>query len=79
MKPVSDKQLVAVARKYNLDPGGLKCRTFALFDQGYSPKEVRYLLRDLRDPEYPQSFSNTTRKYYFLWRKDQEIQQPKES
>jgi len=76
MKPVSDKQLVAVARKYNLDLGGLKCRAFALFDQGYSPKEVRYLLRNFRDPQYPQSFSNTIRKYYFLWRKAQLINQP---
>jgi hypothetical protein len=76
MKPVSDKQLVVVARRYNLDPGSLKCQAFALFDQGYSPKEARYLLRSFRDPEYPQSFSNTIRKYYFLWRKAQEIQRP---
>jgi hypothetical protein len=47
-------------------PGGLKCRAFALFDQGYSPKEVRYPLRDFQDPGRPQSFSNTIRKYHFL-------------
>jgi len=60
-------------------PGGLKCLAFTLFDQKYSPKEVRYLLRDFRDPEYPQSFANTIRKYHFLWTKAQEIKRSKKS
>ncbi len=76
MKLVKDKQLVVVARKCNLHPGSLKCLAFALFDEGYSLKEARYLLRSFRDPEYPESFSNTIKKYYFLWRKAQEIQRP---
>ncbi len=79
MKPVSDKQLVAAVRKHKLDPGGLKCSAFALFDQGYSRREAPYLLRGFRDAGYPQSFTNTIRRYYFLWTKDQEIQQRNES
>lgn len=67
MSAVGEKQVIETARKYDLDPGSMKCQAFALFDQGYSPREVRYLLRRFRDPEHPQSFSNTIRKYYFLW------------
>jgi len=33
---VSDKQLIAAALRYNLDPGSLKCWAFALFDQWYA-------------------------------------------
>lgn len=79
MKVLSDRQLIAVARKYNLNPGDMKCKAFALFDQNYSRKEVRHLLRSFRDPQYPQRFSNTIGRYYFSWRKVQEVEHPKTS
>ena len=65
---MGDKQQVATARRYNLDPGSSECQAFALRAR-YSPKEARYLLRDFQDLEYPQSFSNTIRQCLFLWRK----------
>jgi len=71
MGTLSDTEIIAAARKYRLDPSAMKCQVFALFDKGYSPAEVRYLLRHLRDPQNPRSFSNTIRKYYFLWRQAQ--------
>ena len=76
MEPVTDELLIATARKYGLAPDGLKCQAFALFDQGYSRSEVRFLLRSLRSPQRPRSFSNTIRKYHFLWQKAQGTQQP---
>jgi hypothetical protein len=68
MKPVSDQSVIATARKYRLDPSGLKCLVFALFDRGHSRNEVRYLLRSFREREYPHVFSNTIRRYHSLWR-----------
>ena len=79
MGVLSDKQLISVTRKYNLNPGDLKCRAFALFDQSYSQREVRYLLRGFRDSQFPQRFSNTIRRYYSLWREAQEVEHPKTS
>jgi hypothetical protein len=68
VKTVSDKDIIETTRKYNLDPNSMKCEAFALFDQGYSTKEVRFLLRKYRDPYYPQSFSSTIRRYYLAWK-----------
>ena len=67
MKAVTDKKIIETARKYNLNLDSMKCEAFALFDQGYAQKEVRYLLRSYRDPRSPEIFSNTIRKYYSLW------------
>lgn len=66
----TDKQLIATARKYGLDLNGLKCKVFALFDLGYSPKEVRYILRRYRNPDSPITLSNTVRRYFHQWKKE---------
>ncbi|MFW6105077.1 MAG: hypothetical protein ACOC7P_00685 [Chloroflexota bacterium] len=67
MKIVNDKQLIETARKYNLDPSSVKSEAFALFDQGYSLKEVRFLLRGHKNPANPLSYSSTLRRYRKLW------------
>ena len=72
MKAVTDKKIIETARKYNLNLDSMKCKAFALFDQGYAPKEVRYLLRSYRDPHHPETFSNTIRRYYSLWHRMQQ-------
>jgi hypothetical protein len=66
-----DKQLIKTSRKYNISPSTMKCEAFALFDQGYSLEEVRYLLRRYRDPYYPNRFVNTLRKYHEFWEEAQ--------
>lgn len=47
----SDKQLLQVARKYNLIPGSLKNKVFLLLEQGRSLEEIRFLLRRYRNPD----------------------------
>lgn len=63
----AEKIRIKTARKYGLDPGGLKCEAFSLFDQGYSTQEVRYLRHQHKDPEYPYTLGNTIRRYRILW------------
>jgi len=65
------KRDIEVARKYNLRLLTLKLNVFRLFDEGYSPTEVSYLLRYLEAPEFHRSRSNTIRSYYSLWEKAQ--------
>lgn len=69
---VTDEVLLETARRYGVVPGTLKCRAFALFDQGLSRAEVRYLLRRFRNPENPRVFAETIRKYEMLWRRAKE-------
>ena len=68
---LSDSKLIEISRKYRIDPGGLKCKAFALFDQGYSTIEVAFLLRKYQDPKTPRSYRATVRKYHVLWKKEQ--------
>jgi len=63
---------IEVARKYKLRLLTVKLQAFRLFDEGYSPPEVRYILRDLEIPGHHKSFSNTIRRYYSLWKKAQD-------
>ena len=72
MKLVNDKQLIETARKWNLDPNSMKNEAFALFDHGYSLKEVRFLLRRHKNPANPSSYSSTLRRYRKLWESVQE-------
>lgn len=74
---LSDTELLNTARNYQLDPFGLKCRVFALLDNGYSRREVRFLLRNFRDPKRPQVFTETVRRYYQLWLSDQKSKKTK--
>ena len=67
MKLINDKELIETARRYNLDPDSMKGEAFALFDHGYSLREVRFLLRKHKNPANPSSYSSTLRKYRILW------------
>lgn len=66
-----EKRDIEVARKYNVRLLILKLEVFRLFDEGYSPAEVRYILLDLEIPGEHRSRSNTIRRYYSLWKKAQ--------
>jgi hypothetical protein len=59
-----DKKEVEVARKYGIRPGTVKCQAFRLFDEGYKPMEVRYLLRRSANTRHRRGFSHTIRRYY---------------
>lgn len=58
----SDLDTVATARKYRVQPGSLKCEVFQLLDAGYSPAEIRFLLRDRP------ILAATVTAYYKQWR-----------
>ncbi len=50
----------------------IKCEVYALFDEGYSPKEVRFILSDLKTSyDNPKSFTDTVRRYHYDWKKAQ--------
>ena len=63
-----DKKQIETARKYGLNPGTLKCHAFALFDEGYSPLEVRFLLRRHANAHSRQVLANTERRYHQIWK-----------
>ena len=69
-----EKKDIEVARKYKLRLLTMKLVVFRLFDEGYSPAEVKYILRDSVVPEYRRTLTNTVRRYYSLWK---EAQAPK--
>ncbi|TET86780.1 MAG: hypothetical protein E3J46_07375 [Desulfobacteraceae bacterium] len=71
-----EKRDIEVARKYKLRLLTMKLAVFRLFDEGYSPTEVRYILRDFEVPGYHRTFSNTIRRYYSLWKKAQAPKAP---
>ena len=71
-----DKKYIEVARKYKLRLPSMKLGVFSLFDEGYSPAEVRFILRDLDFPGEHRTFSNTIRRYYSLWKKAQAPEAP---
>lgn len=50
------------------NPGTLKNHLFALLDAGFTRAEVRYLLRQFRDPQRSRTFPETIRKYELMWR-----------
>ena len=71
-----DKKYIELARKYNLRLPSMKLGVFSLFDKGYSPAEVRFILRDLDFSGEHRTFSNTIRRYYSLWKKAQAPKAP---
>lgn len=71
-----DKKDIEVARKYKLRLLTMKLEVFRLFDEGYSPAEVRFILRDLDFSGEHRTFSNTIRRYYSLWKKAQAPKAP---
>ena len=68
-----DERRIEISRKYGIRPGDtLKCDVFMLFEDGYSPAEVRYLLRYFKEVyDNPKTFTDTIRRYYYQWKKDQ--------
>jgi hypothetical protein len=68
MKELNDLDLIETSRKYGVSPGSMKCQVFALFERGYSRSDIRYLLRNYRDPRNPATFPATIRRYYTLWK-----------
>ena len=71
-----EKKDIEVARKYKLRLLTVKLEVFRLFDEGYSPAEVRYILHYIEVPGEHRSFSNTIRRYYSLWKKAQAPKAP---
>ena len=66
------KRTIAVARKYKIIPGTTKCDIFVLFEEGYSPREVSFILSNLKEVyDNPKTFTNNIRRYYFDWKKSQ--------
>jgi hypothetical protein len=63
-----DKIQIETARKYGLNPGTLKCYAFTLFDEEYSPIEVRFLLRHYAGKNGRNILANTVRKYHQIWK-----------
>ena len=76
MISTEEKKDIEVARKYGLRLLTLKLAGFRLFDEGYSPAEVRYILRNFEGPGEHRTFSNTIRRYYSLWKKAQAPKTP---
>jgi len=71
-----EKKYIEVARKYKLRLLTVKLEAFRLFDEGYSPAEVMYILHYIEIPGEHRSFSNTIRRYYSLWIKAQAPKAP---
>ncbi len=71
-----EKKYIEVARKYRLRLYTVKLEAFLWFDEGYSPPEVRYILRHVEIPGEHRTFKNTIRRYYSLWKKAQTPKAP---
>jgi hypothetical protein len=71
-----DENYIEVARKYNLRLPSMKLGVFSLSDEGYSPTEVRFILRYVEIPGEHRTFRNTIRGYYSLWKKAQAPKAP---
>ena len=66
-----DIRTIEVTLKYNLITGTVKCLIFRYFDEGFSPREVRYLVGktlmiDTRKTR--RTLSNNIRRYYYDWK-----------
>jgi hypothetical protein len=77
MKNTDDEiNTIQIARKYNLVPGTVKCCIFEYFENGYSPREVRYLMEKYlvkNTTKERRTMSNNIRRYYYDWEKAQKI------
>jgi len=71
-----EKKDIEVAHKHKLRLLTVKLAAFRLFDEVYSPAEVRYILYDFEAPEQHRIFSNTIRRYCALWKKAQPPKAP---
>jgi len=68
-----EEKTIEIARRYGLVPGTKKCLAFLFFDEGYGPKEVRYLLRRFKVGITDRAFANSIRRYYYTWKKENDI------
>ena len=69
-----EKRIIEIARKYHLVPGTQKCEIFCYFEEGFSPREVRYLIGNtlmIDTRQTCRTLSNNIRRYYFDWEKAQ--------
>jgi hypothetical protein len=66
-----DRNYIEVSRKYNIRLCTFKLETFLLFEQGYKPSEVAYLLRHAQPIAEDKTFGRTIRRYYYDWKKAQ--------
>ena len=59
-----DKQIIETARKHRLAPGTFKCEAFLLFDQGFTRREVKFVLRQMKADASDRTLPNTISRYY---------------
>lgn len=63
-----DLKSIGIARKYRLRLGTMKFEIFRLFEEGYTPSEVRYIIRDHIVSHDGSKIKNINR-YYYSWKK----------
>ena len=68
-----EKEYISIARKYGIRLNTLKIEAFVLFQRGYSPSEVIYVLRDRQKLPGTKTFKRTIRRYYFDWEQAQDV------
>ena len=66
-----DMETIRIARKYGLAPGTVKCEVFMLFERGFTPREVKFILRDLKIDSEDRTFPNNINRYYYTWKHSQ--------
>ena len=59
-----EQDMINTATKYNIRPGTLKCEAYALFDELYPLKTIRYYLKK----RWGRNVTDTIRKYYHDWK-----------
>lgn len=67
------KEYISIARKYGIRLDTLKIDAFVLFERGYSPSEVIYILRHQEILPRIKTFKQTIRRYYFDWKQAQNV------
>ena len=68
-----DRELIEASRKYGIRLYTLKIDAFMLFDMGYLPTEVAYLLDYENIDRNLEKFKRTIRRYHFDWKKAQKL------
>lgn len=64
---VTDEDVLVTAKRYGLQPGGLKCEVFRLLDTGLTRAEIRFVLRDRKKRDDAGTFAGTIRTYCRAW------------
>jgi transposase len=74
MSVLNDMKVLEVSHRYHLYPSSMKALAFTLFEEGFSTKDVAYLLRRFKKDKSQASFSSTIRRYHKLWKARREEQ-----